>query len=117
MPRSAAFVLAAGVAGLEDRDAGDGRERRLQAIPDPAGEQLARRVLEAGEVVQVVVIELGVERGPGVVEVAVVEEPAGLLVHGAGDGDLDFEAVAVEARALVAGGDLGEQVSRLEAEL
>ena len=39
-----------------------------EAVPDPAREQLAGRVLEAGDVVQVVVIERGVERRPGVVE-------------------------------------------------
>src|SRR3954453_20865055 len=105
---SAAFVLAAGVAGLEDGDAGDRRERGLEAVPDPAREQLAGGVLEAGDLVEVVVIELGVERRPRVVEHAVVDEPARLFVDGAGDGHLDLEAVAVEARALVAGGYPGE---------
>ena len=62
-------------------------------------------------------IEQVVERLPHQVDLAVVDEPARLLVHGPADGDLDLEAVAVQARALVTGRDLGETVRRLEAEL
>ena len=82
-----------------------------------AREDLARRVLEAGHLVQVVVVELVVERLPGVVEALKVDEPAGLLVDRAGDGELDAEAVPVKARALVPGRDLRQAVRRLEAEL
>ena len=54
---SIAFVLAAGVAGLEHRDAREGRQVGLQALPDPARQDLAGRVLEAGHIVQIVMIK------------------------------------------------------------
>src|SRR5579883_383963 len=98
---SRALVLAARLAGLVDGDADERPERRLERVPYPAREDLARGVLEAGDVVEVAVVELVVERLPGVVEALEVHEPAALLVERAGDGELDAEAMAVEARALV----------------
>ena len=62
-------------------------------------------------------VELVVERLPRVVEALEVDEPAGVRVDRARDGELDPEAVAVKARALVPGGHLGQAVGRLEAEL
>src|SRR5687768_17399018 len=106
--RSLTSVFAAGVAGLEEGDLREGRKLRLHLIPDPLGQDLARRVLEAGDLVQVPVIELVVEGLPQLVEVAEVDEPAGVRVDGTGDRELDLEGMAVKPRALVPLGDVGE---------
>src|SRR5262245_3774585 len=62
-------------------------------------------------------IELFVEGAPYGIEHVVVDEPAGLLVDRSAHGDLDFEAVPVQARALVARGHLRETVRRFEPQL
>src|SRR5579883_2174817 len=54
---------------------------------------------------------------PGVVEPLEIDKPAGRLVDGPGDGDLDAKAVTVQARALVARRHLGQPVRRLETKL
>src|SRR5580692_3292554 len=93
---SPALVLAARLARLEDGDALERRQRRAQEVPDPPREDLARRVLEAGDLVQVVVVEPVVQGLPRVVEDLEVDEPARPRVDGAGHGELDAEAMAVE---------------------
>ncbi len=114
---SAAFVLAARVAGLEHGDALELREGGREAIPQPAGEDLARRVLQALDVVQVVVIKPGEERRPRVVQPLVVDEPARLLVHLARHRHLDAIAVTVQLGALVARRHPGQPVGGFEPEL
>src|SRR5690606_12095935 len=104
------------VAGLEDRDLRERRELRLHPVPDPLREDLARRVLEAGDLVQVPMIELLPERLPDVVDDAEVDEPSRLRIDGASDGELDLERVAVEAPALVTIRHVRQEVGRLEAE-
>ena len=91
----APFVLAARVARLEERDARERREAWLEGVPDPAREHLARRILEAGDIVQVIVVEPVVKRLPEVVEVTEIDEPTGALVDRPGDRELDLEAVPV----------------------
>src|ERR1019366_6229175 len=83
---SAPFVLAARLARLEDGHPNERRQGRLDALPHPRREELAGRVLEARQLIQVVVVEERVERRPRVVEELVVYEPAGARggVPGAG---------------------------------
>src|SRR5687768_2128184 len=110
-------VFAARVARLEDGDLHEWRKLRLHLIPDPLRKVLARRVLETGEVVQVIVVEPIVERLPDGVDLTVVDEPTGRGVDRTRDRDLDLEGMTVQAPALVALGDLGQKVSRFEAKL
>src|SRR6185437_12711861 len=85
--------------------------------PDVDGDVLAGRVLEARNVVQVVVIEAGVQHRPRLVDDAEIDEPAGLGVHRTGDGDLHLVAVPVHPRALVPRRDARQTMRRLEAVL
>ena len=55
-----AAVDAAGGAGLADDDLREQGQARADLAPDPAGEVLAGRVVEAGDLVEVVVVEDGV---------------------------------------------------------
>src|ERR1035438_2301203 len=114
---SAPFVLAARLARLEDGHPNERRQGRLDALPHPRREELAGRVLEARQLIQVVVVEERVERRPRVVEELVVYEPAGARVDRARHGELDPKAVPMESRALVPRGHLREPMGRLEAEL
>src|SRR5262249_14020952 len=66
-------VLASRVARLEKSDLDEARKDRFHAIPDPFREDFAGRVLEARDLVQVVVIELLVERLPQLIELAEVD--------------------------------------------
>ena len=63
----------AATGGLEDRYPGEFGQLGLQASPDPGGDHLAGGVLEAGNVVEAGVVELGVDRCPQFVEVVVVD--------------------------------------------
>lgn len=110
------FVGAAAGAGFADGDAAELREGGFEMAPDPAGEVFAGGVFEAGDVVEVAVVELVVEGAEGGFEVGEIHDPSGGSADGAGDMDGHVEGVSVEAGALVVGGDVGEAVSRLEGE-
>src|SRR5438105_459732 len=98
---SRAAVGAARVAGLLDRDGREQREALLEAPPQPARENLRGRVLEAGDLVQVAMVELAQHRIDRLLDVGEVDEPAARLVDLARDPDTEAEAVTVEPRALV----------------
>ena len=104
-------------AGLFYDDAAEIGEGGFEALPDPASDDFAGGVFEAGDVVEVVVVELLVERAEGGVEVGEVADPAEGLVEVAADVDLDAEGMAVQARALVAGWDVGQLVCGFETKL
>src|SRR5277367_1010670 len=78
--RSTSFVFAARLASFEDGDALERRKKRLDALPDPGGQDLAGWILETRQIVEVVVIELFGERLPGVIEALEIDEPAGARV-------------------------------------
>src|SRR5262245_23663477 len=94
------FVLAARLARFVDGHAPQRLEARLDALPDVARQDFARRVLETGHFVQVVVVELFEERRPRSVQLGEVDEPSRFGIDGSFDGELDLEAVPVKARAL-----------------
>ena len=62
-------------AGLFDRDAVQHRQLRDELAPDPDREQLRGRVLEAGDLVEHVVIEALDERIDGAFEIGEVDYP------------------------------------------
>src|SRR6185369_17557627 len=51
-------VMAARRARFFDRDAMQDRDERGEAVPEPHGDHLRRRIVEAGDVVEAVVVEL-----------------------------------------------------------
>jgi hypothetical protein len=80
-------------------------------------EDLAGRILEARDLVQIMVIELvvqGLEEG---MQLAEIDQPPGVRVDGAFDGELDAETVAVEPKAFVRFGQSRQAVSRFESKL
>ena len=116
-PQARPFVDAPCRAGLAHDDLAQPGQRGGDALPDPAREVLAGRVLEPLDLVQVVVVELGVERLEGGLDLGEVHEPAELLVHLAAHVQRDLEGVPVQAGALVVRRDHGQPVRGLEREL
>src|SRR5262249_9143186 len=86
-------------------------------VPDPSREDLARRVLQALYLVQVVVIEHRVDGLPERVELPEVDEPAGFRVHRTAYGQLHFERMSVETRALMPLRNLRQVMRGFELEL
>jgi len=100
-----------------DDDLGQLGKGRRDAIPDPPGEELARRILEPGNLVQVVVVETIEDRLHRARHIGEVANPAGLLPDRSIDLDPHPERVSVETGALVVGRDVRETVCGLEREL
>src|SRR5690348_797834 len=94
-------------AGFVDCDFGEVGEAIVEVVPDPAGEVFAGGVFQAGDIVEVAVVELFFEGSEGFFEVGEVHQPAGDGIDRAADGDFDAEGVTVEAGALVAFGGVG----------
>src|SRR5207248_1565385 len=95
-----ATVDAAGGTGFPDHHGGQ-RQRIGQPLPDPPREHLAGRVLQSGYLVEVVVVELLVQRPERGLDVAEVGDPAGDRIDVAAQVDLDPVRVAVQPGALV----------------
>jgi len=104
----------AGGAGFGDDHLGEERELRLELPPNPGGDELTGGVLEARDVVEVAVVQFGPDRLEGTGDVSVIHEPAERGVARAGDGDLNLEAVAVEAAAFVGLRQARQQVGGLK---
>jgi len=107
---SVAAIDATRGASFGDDDFGELREFGLQAPPDPGGDVLAGGVFEAGDFVEIMVVQLFPERLEGPGDVGVIHEPAELGVAFAGDDDFSLEAVAVQAAAFVRLGEVRQQV-------
>src|SRR5690606_6632554 len=73
-------------------------------------------VLQPGDVVEVVVVELRVDRLEGRLDVGEIHDPAAVVARFAADAQLDAERVPVQARALVALGHVGEAVRGFDGE-
>ena len=109
----AAVNTAAG-AGLPDLHFAEQGQVGFEPGPDPAGDILAGGVVQAGNVVEVVVVQLfehGFECG---LEFGKVHHPAGRLRRLAAHRQPDLERVAVQASALVFRRDVGQPVGGLE---
>src|SRR6185312_13776973 len=96
-------VAAARVTGFAHHDLGQQRQARLQPVPQPDGDALAGGVVQALDLVEVVVIEEFVQRLERLLDVGEVEHPAAVGPEGSVYVDLHHERVAVQARALVTG--------------
>lgn len=110
-----ASVDGAAGAGFFYNDCAEPRQCGLESVPDPACEDFACRVLESGDVVEVVVIELLVQRLERGLEVGEVADPANGFIYLAAQMDLHAEGMAVQPSASVAGWNIGQLVSCLEA--
>lgn len=106
---SVAAVFAAAGAGLVDAHARQFREQGFDLLPDPLGQHFAGGVFQAGDVVQVVVVELFVDRLEDRLDLGEVANPAGIGVDLAFDMQGDAEGVAVQATAFVPSGTWGRR--------
>src|SRR5690349_13482023 len=111
-----AFVNAAARAGLVDHDLAELRQLRLGLLPDPARQVLAGRILEARDLVQVVMIELIVDRLKSHAHVREIHDPAAVLVHCSAQVQLDPERMPVQPSALVSRRYVGQPVCGLDGE-
>jgi hypothetical protein len=107
-------VDAAGRTGLANDHAAELGEPRLQVLPDPAGQVLARRVLETWDLIQVVMVELVFQRLEGVLHIAKIAEPAHVLVNLPPQANLDAERVPMQTTAFMPRGHIRQQVGCLE---
>ena len=85
--------------------------------PDPDSDVLARRILEAGNVIQIIVIELLLDRRKRQLDVRKVHDPSGWLRDFALNKDGDLKRVTMQSCALVSFGDVRKAVGRFECEL
>lgn len=80
-----------------DADLGEFRQQRLELLPDPAAEVFAGGVFQAWNIVQIIVVELLVDRLEDRLDFREVADPAGMRIDLAFDVDGDTERVAVQA--------------------
>jgi hypothetical protein len=106
-------VMTARGGGLVNGDTRKDREVGVQALPDPARQHLARRIFQAGDIVQTDVVELVVKRRPnGLDQVEIDAHIAiGEVLVRVKD---DLEAVSVHTTALMPFGHIGQTMRRLE---
>jgi len=77
------------------------RHQRLDLVPDPLGDHFAGGVFKARDVVQVVVVQLLVDRLEDRLDLGEVADPASVRVERAGQVQADLERVAMQAAAFV----------------
>ena len=90
------------------------RQQRLHLVPDELGQHFTGRVFQAGNVVQVVVVQTLVQRLEDRLDFREVTDPAGMRVEVATEVQRHLERVTVQAPALVAVRDVGQAVGGLE---
>src|SRR5262249_9524724 len=109
-----ASVRAARVARFVNGDLDQTGELWREAHPDEAREVLARRVLEARNLVQIAMIEDFEEGFECLFEIVEVAHPPGVRIDLSGELDVDAEGVTVKACALMPRRHVGEPVRSLE---
>jgi hypothetical protein len=114
--KSAAAIDTLCGTGFGDDDFGQVRELGFQLFPDPDGHIFARWIFQAGNFVEVMVVELFPERLEGGGDVGVIHEPAEFGIALAGDDDFRRETVAVEAAAFVGLRQMRQQMGGFELE-
>lgn len=92
-------------------------KKRFELLPDPFGNDFAGWVFQARDVIQIIVVELFVERFEDRLDLGEVTNPAGMGVNVAFDINRYTEGVPVQASAFMAFRDVGEVVSGLEHKL
>ena len=111
-----AVILAAAGAGFMNADLGKLRQQRLDLVPDPLSNHLAGRILQARDVVQVIVVELFIERLEDRLDLGKVADPACMRIERAGQVQCDLERVAMQAPALMPVGYVRQAVGGFERE-
>ncbi len=94
-------VDATGGARLPQNEARELGELLLQPGPDPSNENLAGRVFESFDLIQIIVIELLPDRVDLLLDIGEVDDPSRPVADRPRDEDLDTKRVAVQATALV----------------
>ena len=112
-----AAVFAATGAGFMNTNAGQFREKGFELLPDPLDEDFAGWVFQARDVVEVVVIQLFIERLEDGFDLGEVANPAGIGVNLALDIDGDPKRMAMQAPAFMAFRDVRQAVGGLEHKL
>lgn len=84
-------IDAAAGAGLMDPDGAEFGQQGFEFLPDPLGQNFTRRVFQAGNVVQIVVIQALVQRLEDRLDFREVANPAGVRVDIAAQVDGDLE--------------------------
>ncbi len=93
------------------------RNTRRQRIPDVAAQILAGRVVQAGNVVQQMVIEAAMQLCPAVIQNGKVHQPARARIDRPSDLQLHAVTVPVNASALVTRGNPRQVVRGLKEKL
>jgi hypothetical protein len=88
----------------------------MEPVPDPAGEHLAGRILETGDLVEVVVVETLEDGLHGAGEVSEVPDPSTVGVDGSLDMNRHPEGMPMQAGAFVTRRNVGQPVGGLERE-
>jgi hypothetical protein len=114
---SVAVILASTGAGLVDSDSGKLWQKRFQLVPDPLGEDLAGRIFQAWDVIQVVVIKALIQRFEDRLDLGKVTNPASVRIYITGQMNTDLKGVTVQAAALVALRNMRQPVRRLKRKL
>lgn len=92
------------------------RQLRLEPLPDPDRQPFAGRVVQPVYIVEVMVVELIVDRLKCRFDVTEVHHPARVGSQLTGQMDFDTERVPVQTRALVAFGHMRESMRSFERE-
>jgi len=105
-----------GSAGFRNHNLGEERELWLEPIPDPDGDVFAGGVLQARDIVQVVVIQFFPQRPECLRDVRVIHDPSKLRIAWTLHNYFDLEAVSVEPPAFVRFGQERQQMGCLKLE-
>src|SRR5262249_46828349 len=92
-------------------------EPSIEPLPDPTCQILARRILEAFDFVEIVVIQLQTQRLERLGYLGVVHEPAFFDVHLAAHRDFAHKGMSVKTKALVTRVHARQPMRGLEPEL
>lgn len=97
-------------------DTGQIRQRGLELLPQPHRQVFAGGVVQPGNIVQIAMVERGMDRPPGRLDVGEIEHPAERGIDLAADGELDPKRMAVQARAGMGVGQRGQPPRALQVE-
>jgi hypothetical protein len=91
-------------------------QRRLQSLPNPASQHFAGRILQPLDIVEVMMVELVVERCESGFDIAEVHHPAKRGIRLALQMDFDAKRMTVKPRAFVPGRHVGQAVRGFDLE-
>ena len=110
-------INAAAGTGFVDEDFGEHGEARGKAAPNPAGQIFAGGVIQAGNFIEIMVVEFRQEWGKGNFEVAEILEPSGVWIDRTVDGYLNAKRMAMEAKTFMVGGRVRQPMGGFKAKL